>query len=61
MWTELFLMNQPALLYEVDVIIEALQQYRDALQNKDAETLHNLLREGRILKEWSLEHSIKES
>ncbi len=61
MWTELFLMNQPALLYEVDVIIEALQQYRDALQNKDAETLRNLLREGRILKEWSLEHSIKES
>ena len=60
MWTELFLMNQPALLYEVDTIIRALQEYRDALANQDAETLRGLLRDGRLLKEWSLKHSITE-
>lgn len=60
MWTELFLMNQPALLYEVDTIIRALQEYRQALANHDAETLRELLRDGRLLKEWSLQHSITE-
>ena len=60
MWTELFLMNQKALLYEVDTIIHSLQEYRDALAEADGETLHNLLRDGRILKEWSLAHSIQE-
>ena len=28
MWTELFLMNQKALLYEVDTIIQSLRQHR---------------------------------
>ena len=60
MWTELFLMNQKALLYEVDTIIHALQEYRDALAGKDEETMRSLLRDGRILKEWSLAHSIQE-
>ena len=60
MWTELFLMNQSALLYEVDTIIHALQEYREALADNDAETLRGLLRDGRILKEWSLQHSITE-
>lgn len=60
MWTELFLMNQPALLYEIDMIIKSLQEYRDALANQDAETMHNLLRDGRVLKEWSIAHAIKE-
>ena len=60
MWTELFMMNQPALQYELELIIASLQQYRDALNCRDAEKLHELLKEGRILKEWSLEHSITE-
>ena len=60
MWTELFLMNQKALLYEVDTIIHSLQEYRDVLAEADAEGLHTLLRDGRILKEWSLAHSIQE-
>ena len=60
MWTELFLMNQPALQHELEIIIASLQQYRDALDRKDAEKLHELLKEGRILKEWSLAHSITE-
>lgn len=60
MWTELFLMNQDALLYEVDTIIHSLQEYRDALAGADEEGLRSLLRDGRILKEWSLAHSIQE-
>ena len=60
MWTDLFLMNRSALLYEVDTIIGALQEYREALADQDAERLRALLRNGRILKEWSLEHSITE-
>ncbi len=60
MWTELFLMNQKALLYEVDTIIHSLQEYRDALAGADEEVLRSLLRDGRILKEWSLAHSIQE-
>lgn len=60
MWTDLFLMNRSALLYEVDTIIGALQEYREALADQDAERLRALLRDGRILKEWSLKHSITE-
>lgn len=60
MWTELFLMNQDALLFEVDTIIQSLQEYRDALAAADEEGMRSLLRDGRLLKEWSLEHSIKE-
>ena len=60
MWTELFLMNQDALLFEVDTIIHSLQEYRDALAAADEEGMRSLLRDGRLLKEWSLEHSIKE-
>lgn len=60
MWTELFLMNRPALLYEIDTIIAALAEYRDALADGDAERMRSLLRDGRILKEWSLQHSITE-
>ena len=60
MWTEVFLMNRPALLYEIDTIMAALAEYRDALADGDAERMRSLLRDGRILKEWSLQHSITE-
>lgn len=60
MWTDLFLMNRQALLYEVDTIIHSLQEYREALANDDADTLKGLLRDGRILKEWSLAHEMAE-
>lgn len=51
MWTDLFLLNQKPLLYELDTVIDNLSKYRKALSEKDAETLKKLLREGRILKE----------
>lgn len=53
-------MNRPALLYEIDTIMAALAEYRDALADGDAERMRSLLRDGRILKEWSLQHSITE-
>ena len=53
MWTELFLDNKKPLLDEIDIIINSLQQYRDAIANDDAQTLCSLLREGRIAKEQS--------
>ncbi len=55
MWTSLFMMNKDPLVYEIDTIIENLEKYRDALQNSDSATLKTLLREGRIIKENSLE------
>lgn len=60
MWTELFMMNKPALLFEIDNIIQELQNYRNALTEGDAQTMHDLLRDGRELKEWSLQHANKE-
>lgn len=46
MWTELFLENDDNLLFEVEGIIANLQAYADALRNRDAETLHALLKAG---------------
>lgn len=46
MWTELFLENDDNLLREVEGIIANLQAYADALKNRDAETLHALLKAG---------------
>ncbi|MCQ2112805.1 MAG: prephenate dehydrogenase [Bacteroidaceae bacterium] len=51
MWTELFLENKDNLISEITTIIDNLSQYRDAMQNDDAETLRQLLRDGRIAKE----------
>lgn len=51
MWTELFLENRGNLLYELDVLIEHLTQYREALDREDGETLCRLLDEGRRIKE----------
>jgi len=51
MWTELLLDNADFLGRELDWIIESLQTYRDALKKGDAETLKQLLREGRERKE----------
>lgn len=51
MWTELFLENQDNLIKELDVLIENLTQYREAIKNSDAKMLNNLLAEGRKIKE----------
>ena len=51
MWTELFLENKEPLLFELDRIIAALSEYRDAIADSDREGLRGLLRDGRIAKE----------
>ncbi len=51
MWTPLFLMNKEPLCFEINNLIDRLTEYRDAIQSDDADTLRQLLRDGRILKE----------
>ena len=51
MWTELFLENKEHLLNELDLLINSLQEYREAIAHDDADTLRTLLRDGRIAKE----------
>ncbi|MGN0602054.1 MAG: prephenate dehydrogenase [Oscillospiraceae bacterium] len=53
MWTTLFLMNKQPLLNEINHIISSLEDYRDAIESEDAKRLHDLLKEGRELKELS--------
>ena len=47
MWTELFLDNGDNLANEIDSLIARMQAYSDAIKAKDADTLCELLREGR--------------
>ena len=47
MWTELFLDNGDNLANEIDSLIARMQAYSDAIKEKDADTLRELLREGR--------------
>ena len=51
MWTELFLENRENLLFELDTYIQSLTQYRDALANRDEDTLYRLLDDGKKRKE----------
>lgn len=55
MWTDLFMRNKTALLFELKNIIERLKEYETALENDDYQSLLNLLKDGRVLKEKSLE------
>ncbi|MBE6828223.1 MAG: prephenate dehydrogenase [Ruminococcaceae bacterium] len=51
MWTELFLENYQNLTREIDLMIENLQRYSDALKAQDGKKLCQLLKEGRECKE----------
>ena len=46
MWSELFLENGDCLVFELDTFINEISKYRDAIKNKDKETLRALLAEG---------------
>lgn len=50
MWTELFLDNKDNLIFELDNIIAELQKYSDAMKNDDAQTLKQLLKDGKEAK-----------
>lgn len=51
MWAELFLENSDNILKELDVFIDSLQEYKDAILNCDAEALVSVLEDGRRCKE----------
>ena len=50
MWTELFLENRDNLGAELGLLIEHLQQYKDALDNNDESALRQLLQDGKDTK-----------
>ncbi len=58
MWTDLFMQNSENLQFELDTLIDNLLKYRNALENKDSETMMNLIAEGRKLKENNLRHRV---
>ena len=58
MWTDLFMQNREHLQYELDLLIENLKKYSDALRNGDAERMLQLIAEGRELKEDNLRHRV---
>ena len=51
MWAELMLENRDRMLFEMDVLLENLTAYRNAIANDDFEDLRRLLQEGREIKE----------
>ncbi len=51
MWAQLCMENRDNMLFELDTYIASLQAYRDALANRDMDTLTALLDEGRKRKE----------
>ena len=61
MWTELFLDNDENLLFELDAIISSLQEYRDALADRDAERMRALLAAGTRAKEDAERRSAPDS
>ena len=50
MWTELFLSNSDYLINELELLINNLNEYKDALKKEDCVALNRLLREGRECK-----------
>ncbi len=58
MWTDLFMQNRDNLMYELEILIENLQKYSDALRNSDSEEMLRLIAEGRQLKEDNLRHRL---
>lgn len=51
MWTELFMENADNLTAEIDLLIDNLKAYSDAIKENDRDKLYTLLEEGTKLKE----------
>ena len=51
MWAELFMENKENVLFELDLYINNLKAYQQAIENNDMETLTALLEEGKKRKE----------
>lgn len=54
MWSSLFLSNSEYLVNEIDTLIENLKTYREAIANNDDDTLRELIKTGRELKEENI-------
>ncbi len=50
MWTELCMENKDYLLKEMDILLDNLNKYREALVNEDSKRLRDLFQEGRDIK-----------
>jgi len=51
MWAELFIDNKDNLEKELDLIINSLSEYKQAIHDSDSETLIKLLADGKRIKE----------
>ena len=51
MWAELFMENKDFLLQELDVLLNNLGKYREALVQENQQGMKELLKEGRLIKE----------
>lgn len=51
LWSQLFLQNKDNLLYEIDILIRNLQDYKEAVTRNDSSRLSGIIKTGRILKE----------
>ena len=51
MWAELFLDNKDNLIKEIDILIDSLSAYKEAIEKDDRDTLIKLLDEGKKRKE----------
>ncbi len=51
MWAELFMDNRENLIREIDILIDNLNEYKNAMVEDNVEKLTEVLREGRIAKE----------
>ena len=51
MWAELFMENQDNLLYELDLFLATLEEYKEALKSADFDKMKTLLYDGKRLKE----------
>jgi prephenate dehydrogenase len=51
MWTELYMLNAPYILSELNCLIDHLSVYRDAIEKGDTQALSQALKEGRLIRE----------
>ncbi|MBO5343737.1 MAG: prephenate dehydrogenase [Ruminococcus sp.] len=58
MWTDLFMQNKEYLIYELELLIENLNKYNEALKKSDSDEMLHLIAEGRQLKENNLRHRL---
>lgn len=53
LWTELMMQNAEHLANEIDGLADRMKEYSKAMRSGDADRLHELLKEGRLVKERS--------